>query len=125
MIGRSRAESRRSAAFTEAEATYLAENFIGRIATATRAGEPHVVPVTYRFDGSAIIFGGRNLTSSLKYKHLMTNHRVAFVVDDILSAKPWCVRGVEVRGRAEPISANGVSMVRIIPLNIRSWGLGS
>jgi len=49
---------------------------------------------------------------------------VAFVVDDIVSAKPWKVRGVEVRGRAEPVvSDGGVSMVKIIPLNIRSWGL--
>lgn len=125
MIDRSRAESHRSARFTEAEATYLAENFIGRVATASREGQPHVVPVNYRFNGTTIVFGGMNLVSSLKYRHLMSNDRVAFVVDDVVSVNPWRARGIEVRGRAEPVTVKGVSMVMIIPLNIRSWGLGS
>jgi len=110
--------------FSEAEAGYLAENFIGRVATVSSAGQPHVVPVGYQFDGSTIAFGGWNLVRSLKYRNLMSNDRVAFVVDDIVSTKPWKVRGVEIRGRAEPVtSKDGVSVVRIIPLNIRSWGL--
>jgi len=111
-------------AFTEAQAQYLVENFIGRLATSSMSGEPHVVPVGYRFDGSTITFGGRNLASSLKYRHMMANNKVAFVVDDIVSYKPWKVRGVEVRGKAVPeVSSDGVTIVRIIPLNIRSWGL--
>ena len=110
--------------FSEAEAGYLAENFIGRVATVSPAGQPHVVPVGYQFDGSTIAFGGWNLVRSLKYRNLMSNDRVAFVVDDIVSTKPWKVRGVEIRGRAEPVtSKDGVSVIRIIPLNIRSWGL--
>lgn len=119
-----RTGQKRMAGFSDAEATYLAENFIGRLATASRDGQPHVVPVSYRFDGEAIAFGGWSLTSSLKYRHLMSNDKVAFVVDDIVSTNPWRARGVEVRGRAEPVTTDGVSMVRIIPLNIRSWGLG-
>ena len=123
MFGRERI-AKASAAFTEAEAEYLAENFIGRVATVSQSGEPHVVPVGYRFDGATITFGGWNLSKSLKFRNLMSNAKVAFVVDDIVSAKPWKVRGVEVRGRAEPVVAkDGVSMIRIIPLNIRSWGL--
>jgi len=113
-----------TARFREAEVEYLAENFIGRVATASPSGQPHVVPVGYRFDGSTITFGGRNLSNSLKFRNLMANDKVAFVVDDIVSTNPWKVRGVEVRGRAEPVvSKDGVSMIRIIPLNIRSWGL--
>jgi pyridoxamine 5'-phosphate oxidase family protein len=110
--------------FSESEAEYLAENFIGRVATSSPAGEPHVVPVGYRFDGTTITFSGWNLTRSLKYRNLMANDKVAFVVDDVVSVMPWKVRGVEIRGRAEPIvSKDGVTAVRIIPLNIRSWGL--
>jgi pyridoxamine 5'-phosphate oxidase family protein len=110
--------------FSEAEAEYLAENFIGRVATTSLSGQPHVVPVGYRFDGSTITFGGWNLAKSLKYRNLMSNDKVAFVVDDIVSTKPWKVRGIEIRGRAEPVSSkDGVTMIRIIPLNIRSWGL--
>ncbi|MDA4120197.1 MAG: PPOX class F420-dependent oxidoreductase [Thaumarchaeota archaeon] len=111
--------------FSELEAEYLAENLIGRLATSSESGQPHVVPVTYRFDGEAITFSGWNLGKSLKFRNLMANNKVAFVVDDLVSTKPWHARGVEIRGRAEPVNTpNGVTIVRIIPLNIRSWGLG-
>jgi len=113
-----------TASFNDSEAEYLAENFMGRVATASPSGQPHVVPVGYRFDGSTITFGGWNLSKSLKFRNLMFNDKVAFVVDDIVSTNPWKVRGIEVRGRAEPVvSKDGVSMIRIFPLNIRSWGL--
>ncbi len=113
------------ATFSELEAEYLAENLIGRLATSSESGQPHVVPVSYRFDGEAITFGGWNLAKSLKFRNLMANDKVAFVVDDLVSTKPWRVRGVEIRGRAEPVKTpDGVTIVRIIPLNIRSWGLG-
>ena len=88
--------------FTEAEAEFLAENFLGRVATVSPAGQPHVVPVTYRFDGHAMIFGGWNLAKSLKFKNLVANNKVAFVVDELVSTKPWRVRGVEVKGEASP-----------------------
>lgn len=116
---------KRAATFAEAEAQYLADNFLGRLATVSPQGQPHVVPVGYRFDGSSITFGGWNLERSLKFRNLMANQRVALVVDEIISVKPWKVRGVEVRGIAEPIrSQEGVTGVSIIPVNIRSWGLG-
>ena len=109
---------------TEAEAEYLAENFIGRLATVSLSGEPHVVPVTYRFDGESMVFGGWNLVKSLKFRHLSANKRVALVVDDVVSTSPWKVRGVEVRGVAEPQSTgNGSTVVKIIPRKFRSWGL--
>jgi pyridoxamine 5'-phosphate oxidase family protein len=114
----------KGATFSEAEAQYLADNFLGRLATASAAGQPHVVPVSYRFDGRAITFGGWNLTRSLKFRNLIANHRVAFVVDEIVSVRPWRVKGVEVRGTAKPLQSDeGVTDVSIIPLNIRSWGL--
>jgi pyridoxamine 5'-phosphate oxidase family protein len=115
----------KAASFSEEEAQYLADNFLGRLATVSPEGQPHVVPVGYRFDGTAITFGGWNLGRSLKFRNLMANTKVAFVVDEIVSVKPWKVRGVEVRGVAEPVhSDGGVTGVTIIPVNIRSWGLG-
>lgn len=123
MIGNEHVEDPVST-FSEAEAQYLAENFIGRIATSSASGQPHVVPVGYRFDGSTITFSGWNLTKSLKFRNMMANSKVAFVVDDLVSVNPWKVRGVEIRGRATPVvSKEGMTVVRIIPLNIRSWGL--
>jgi pyridoxamine 5'-phosphate oxidase family protein len=91
----------------------------------SQSNQPHVVPVAYRFDGASIYFGGWNLQRSLKYRNLITNSKVAFVVDEIISAKPWRVRGIEVRGEAEPFETDGhVTLVKITPLAIRSWGLG-
>ena len=123
MIGNERYE-KGSELFSDAEAQYLAENFIGRVATSSRGGQPHVVPVDYRFDGTTITFGGSNLAKSLKFRNLMANDKIAFVVDDLTSGDPWKARGVEIRGRAEPVvSADGVTVIRIIPLNISSWGM--
>jgi len=111
--------------FTDAEAQYLADSFLGRIATVSPTGQPHVVPVGYSFDGKTITFGGWNLEKSLKFRNLMANSKAAFVVDEIVSVKLWLVKGVEVRGTAEPFkTAEGVTGIRIIPVNIRSWGLG-
>jgi pyridoxamine 5'-phosphate oxidase family protein len=109
-------------AFSDSEAEYLAENILGRLATVSQGQEPHVVPVAYRFDGSCIFFGGFDLSKSLKFRNIMRNNRVAFVVDDLESIKPWKARGVEVRGRAEPYQNGGRLAVRIKPTSKRSWG---
>jgi pyridoxamine 5'-phosphate oxidase family protein len=113
----------RPVTFSEAEAEYLVENIIGRLATVSQDREPHVVPVAYRFDGSCIYFGGFNLGRSLKFRNIMRNNSVAFVVDDVLSADPWKPRGIEVRGYAEPFR-NGANIgVKITPTRKASWGL--
>lgn len=110
--------------FTEGQAEFLAENFLGRIATASLSGQPHVVPVGYRFDGTSILFGGWNLEKTLKFRNLSANNKVAFVVDQIVSASPWRVKGVEVRGTAEPFESDqGMTLVRLIPETVRSWGI--
>ena len=117
-------QGRSAPEFTEWEAGFLANNFIGRVATVSQNGQPHVVPVAYRFDGSTISFGGWNLTKSLKFRNLSANNKVAFVVDEIVSTKPWTVRGVEVRGVAEPhATASGSIIVQITPTRVKSWGL--
>lgn len=121
------AQSRRSVEkavnFTDAEADYLSERGLGRLATVTRSLEPHVVPVAYSFDGTDIYFSGWNLAKSLKYRNILENNKVAFVVDDFAPTTPWMPRGIEVVGVAEPITAEGRPAVRIVPIQKRSWGL--
>ena len=119
-----RSEPKGSAVFSEEEAEFLAERFIARVATVSEGGQPHVVPVAYRFDGRNLDFGGWNLRRSLKFRNLAGNARVAVVVDEILSTKPWRACGVEVRGTAEPYTRLDETRVRIRPREIRSWGLG-
>ena len=109
--------------FTEGEAEFLADNFLGRVATVSASGRPHVVPVLYKFDGSSVIFGGWNLSQSLKFKNILSNRNVAFAVDEVVSPRPWAVRGVELRGTAQVTKdAKGDAEVRITPKRAVSWG---
>lgn len=117
-------EKQESVKFTEKEAEYLVEQRLGRIATASPDLEPHVVPVGFEFDGSYIYFGGWNLERSLKFRNIMRNNKVAFVVDDLVSMRPWRVRGIEIRGIAEKVECDeGRVCVRITPTRKVSWGL--
>jgi pyridoxamine 5'-phosphate oxidase family protein len=119
--------------FDEKERAYLQGQILGRLATVTRSGEPHVVPTGFRLDAEAntIRIGGHGFASSWKVSHMKRNPSVAFVVDDLASRDPWRVRGVEVRGQARLHSTGGESLgpgfdadwMEIVPMRIRSWGL--
>jgi pyridoxamine 5'-phosphate oxidase family protein len=89
--------------FTEAEIAYLQEQRLGRLATVTRTGDPHVVPVNYLYNPQfeSIDIVGRELPTSLKYKNIVRHGQVAFVVDDIASLSPYLARMIEIRGHAE------------------------
>jgi len=110
--------------FTETESEYLCQQRLGRVATSSRGRQPHVVPVVYEFDGLYLYFGGRNLADSVKFKHIVKNPRVAFVVDDLAPTEPWNPRGIEIRGIAEVFREKGTPYIRITARSKRSWGLG-
>jgi pyridoxamine 5'-phosphate oxidase family protein len=118
--------------FTPNEKTYLGEQRLGRLATVDAEGQPHVVPVGFRFDPTSetIGIGGRGFARSKKLRDARANPRVAFVVDDLVSTGPFRPRGVEVRGVVEivegdPSVAPGFDDVwlRLTPRRIASWGL--
>jgi pyridoxamine 5'-phosphate oxidase family protein len=108
--------------FTGREVEFLKGQRLGRLATVSSSGQPHVVPVAYDFDGKFIYFGGYNLADSLKFRNIRENSKVAFVVDDLVSVKPWNPRGVEIRGVAEMTQRDGNLNIRITPLAKASWG---
>ena len=119
--------------FTEKEIEYLRGQRLGRLATVNAKGEPHVVPVAFRYNDEmdAIDVGGHNFARSKKYRDAGTTGRAAFVVDDVLP--PWRPRGVEVRGRAEVLGTGGEEigpgfdeeLIRIFALRIVGWGIDS
>ena len=119
--------------FTAQEIEYLRGQRLGRLATLSAAGEPHVVPVGFRYnaDLDTIDIGGHGIGTSKKYRDAARDGRVAFVVDDVLP--PWKPRGVEVRGLAEVLGEGGKQimsnfddeMIRITPSRIISWGIES
>lgn len=117
--------------FNEGERAYLTKGLLGRLATVDGGGRPHVVPTGFRFDAEegVIYIGGHNMSATKKFRDVLANPRVAFVVDDLASKNPWRARGIEVRGEAEALTdggdAPGTARIRITPTRIVSWGLGT
>ncbi|HZS92503.1 MAG TPA: PPOX class F420-dependent oxidoreductase [Chloroflexota bacterium] len=121
-------------AFTPAEVAYLQSQRLGRLATVGADGQPHVVPVGFRYnpEHDTIDIGGHGgFTKRKKYRDVSQNKRVAFVVDDLASTDPWRPRGIEIRGEADILDSGGQEIMpsfdpeifRIRPRRIVSWGL--
>ena len=118
--------------FTDEQVAYLESQRLGRLATVDRHGAPQNNPVGYRYnpDLGTIDIGGHNLAASRKFRNLAVNDRVAFVVDDIVSVRPWRVRCLEIRGHAEALSDQDplhpgftTDLIRVHPDRILSFGL--
>lgn len=118
--------------FTDAVLAYLSGQPLGRLATVDPRGAPQNNPVTFGYNAAlgTIDIGGRNMGASRKFRNIATNNRVAFVVDDIASFRPWRVRCVEIRGHAEalrdqppPRPGFSTEIIRIRPDRIISFGI--
>lgn len=66
--------------FKKRELDFLASHELARLATASKTGFPHVVPVIYAMDGQDIIIAIDYGTKKLK--NLRENKHVALVVDE-------------------------------------------
>ena len=115
-------------AFTKAEIEYLRGQTLGRLATVNERGEPHVVPVAFRYnpESDAIDIGGHNIARSKKFRDAARTGRAAFVVDDVLP--PWRARGIEVRAEVfaggRQVNADfDAESIRIAPQRIVGWDL--
>jgi pyridoxamine 5'-phosphate oxidase family protein len=117
--------------FTARETDYLRSQLLGRLATVGADGQPDNSAVGFRLeDDGSILIGGMNVTGTRKWHNVEAgNDRVAFVVDDLRSMKPWRPRGVRVYGRAELVEAEGQfgpgKYLRIVPEVSWSWGVES
>ncbi len=109
--------------FTDEEIEYLNSQRLGRLATVAADGQPHVVPVGFRYNPQlrTIDVGGHDLSATKKFRNIAANPLVAFVVDDVLP--PWRPRSVEVQGRAEALGEGDAAVIRITPTRIISRGL--
>ncbi len=119
--------------FTDPEIEYLRTQRLGRIATVGKDGQPHVVPVGFRYnaDTRTIDVGGHGIAGSKKWRDAQRDPKVSIVIDDLASVSPWRPRGIEVRGEAVALKSGGQSIgpgfdpevIRIAPSHIVSWGL--
>jgi len=115
------------AEFTSAQRKYLKSQRLGRLATLRPDGSLQNNPVGFSFDEESCSFevGGFNMGGSQKYKNVVANGQVAFVVDDLETTDPWKPRMVEVRGTAEALPQDDPrkSTIRIHPQRIISFGI--
>lgn len=114
-------------AFSDKEVRFLrTERLLGRLATIDAAGQPHVVPVGWRYnpDLDTIDISGRDFGRTRKFRNVAANPKVAFVIDDVLP--PFRPRCVMVQGTAQALDAQAAggteAMIRIVPEKIMSWG---
>ncbi|MFI5419376.1 MAG: pyridoxamine 5'-phosphate oxidase family protein [Nitrososphaerales archaeon] len=61
--------------FSKEETKFLKESKLARLATVSPSGQPHVVPISFEFDGVYFYFGGYYLTKSLKFKNIEKNNK--------------------------------------------------
>ena len=113
----------KAVSFTDEEAEFIGQSKLARLATSSVRNQPHVVPVAFEFDGQHFYFSGWNLQQSLKFKNIQGNGKVALVIDDLVTSRPWRPRGVEIRGRAEVQENDSGLYVKVTPERKISWGL--
>jgi pyridoxamine 5'-phosphate oxidase family protein len=98
--------------FSSAELEFLRSQRIGRFATVSPSGWPHVVPVMYAVgDDGALEFD----VDGAKLRNIRAEPRTAMVVD-AMGPK----RGVAMQGQARLI---GPERARLEPVRKFSWGL--
>ena len=117
--------------FTNKELDYLHKQRLGRLATVDSSGDPHVVPVGFRYNSETdtIDIGGHGLAQSKKWRDVSRHPRVAFVIDDVLP--PWQPRSVIIQANAELLESGGEEFrlgfdLQIIRLHLRkiiAWGI--
>src|SRR5688572_28651639 len=119
--------------FTPQEIAYLQSQLLGRLATVGADGDPHVVPVGFRYNPELDTrdIGGHGIAQSKKYRDVASSGRAAIVVDDLESVDPWTPLMRTVRGRAVVLASVGQAimpefapeLIRISPTWIGSFGI--
>ena len=109
--------------FTEAERRFLGGATLGRIATTSADHIPDVAPVTYALDGDELVVTGMDITKTRKYHNIRATGAASFVVDELVSTKPWRPRGVKVTGDARITGTGAGASIHISPRTIWSWGI--
>lgn len=117
--------------FSEVETSYLKNQRLARIATASLKGIPEVSPVGFEFDGKYFWIGSHNqdiFFATKRYRNITGgNKRVSMVIDDLASVTPWRPRGIKVSGIAEEMEHDGIfgkgRYFRITPKVTVSWGI--
>lgn len=120
--------------FSQPEIDYLTSQRMARLATQQPNGTLQVNPVVFWYNAEleTIDIGGRAMADTQKFRNVADNGRAAIVIDDVLSLRPWRVRGIEVRGPAQALLDQEIpddkafltpELIRIRPARIFTWGI--
>jgi PPOX class F420-dependent enzyme/OxyR family protein len=122
--------------FSKTERSYLTGQLLGRLATVGTDGTPQVLPLGFRLNpDDTIDLEGTRLATTERYRNVLANPRVSFVVDDMApndlgATRPGMGRGIEIQGYAQllavdepPVNPDELrnEFVRIHPYRILSW----
>lgn len=120
--------------FTPAELAYLRDQPIGRLATVGPTGDPQIRPVGVHLgpDETTIDIVGHALSRTQKWRNVLRDPQLAFIVDTVISVRPPQARGIEIRGTGTALPGAGSTegglsgdIIRITPRRIVAWGLDS
>ncbi|SEF55249.1 pyridoxamine 5'-phosphate oxidase family protein [Thermomonospora echinospora] len=109
---------------TEPECAFLSTQRLARLATVDSRGAPQNNPVGFFHDAEsgAFVIGGHALGTTRKFRNVLGNPHVALVIDELVSTRPWRVRGMEIRGTAEALTGQeppapglGRELIRVRP----------
>ena len=112
--------------FSPQEISYLTTaKVLGRLATLDRDGQPHVVPVGWRYnaDLDTVDISGRRFSATRKFRNAKVNPKATLLIDEI--QPPWQPRAVMIQGLATTLEGgtDREAMIRITPQRVISWGL--
>ena len=112
--------------FTDEEIAYMRSQPLARVATVSAGGQPDVVPVGFEYDGTHLWIGGIDPGNTRRAKNIRDgNTKVAVVIDDLASIRPWSPRYLRIYGTAELVerpSLRGLAQVMKITPTV-SWSL--
>ena len=114
--------------FAEKEVAYFQTQPLARIATVSEDNQPDAAAVTFEYDGTYFYVSGVKPKNTRKYKNVRAgNEKVALLVDDMESIRPWKPRGIRIYGAADFVERDGQfgsgTYMRIAPEVSWSWNL--
>ncbi len=117
--------------FTPAEQDFLGAQPIGRLSTIGPGGQPQIRPVGVHLGPVGTVdIVGHALAATQKWRNVIANPKVAFIVDEVTSVVPPRAQGIEVRGTAQALPGEGSTdgglsgdIIRLTPTRIVSWGI--
>jgi pyridoxamine 5'-phosphate oxidase family protein len=116
---------------TDAEQRFLIRQPRGHLSTIGPDGTPQVKPLGFTWNAAlgTIDIAGFNMGGSAKYRNILANPRVAFVVDEVTEASMAGAHFLEIRGTAEAVTGPATDahlapeIIRIHPRRVIAYNV--